>query len=126
MTEPTDEGPRGRPYLLLAGLGLLVGAGVAWWWSRRDCGCDHSEDAQEPTEPARDFVAALKPITRTFHRGHARTEPSGPPAVDPLSWDAHAENAWGVAFGGERKLDDYRAPDDASELTDDAELGGEG
>jgi len=45
--------------------------------------------------------------------------------VDPLSWDAHAENAWGQAFGGQRKLDDYRAPDDVSELLE-PELGGEG
>lgn len=127
MTEPT-ESPSGKPWLLALGVGLLAGA-VGWlWWSRRDCGCEHEEGTQEPSGPAtpssfyRHSFDALARI-RKVPGGEVELHPDA--KVAPLDWDSHAENAWGVAFGGERKLDDFRAPvDELAEF--EAELGGEG
>lgn len=119
MTEPT-ESPSGKPWLLALGVGLLAGA-VGWlWWSRRGCGCEHEEGTGATQEGVDAFRAAPD---RTFGR-NGSAEPTAP-VTDPLSWDSHTENAWGVAFGGERKLDDFRAPvDELAEF--EAELGGEG
>lgn len=122
MTEPT-ESPSGKPWLLALGVGLLAGA-VGWlWWSRRDCGCEHEEGTEGAPGATRE--------QRAFSMAWSKLHPdqvaaaSAEPVVDPLSWDSHTENAWGVAFGGERKLEEFRAPvDELAEF--EAELGGEG
>lgn len=122
MADDTDA--RGNRALLLAGLGLLVGAVGVWWWSRRDCGCDHSEDAQEGSLlPVEDVLNPTGAIQRWLARGHSA--PLEEPAVDPLAWDTHTVSAWGAIPAGPMPLASFEREFE-QEFEAEHELGGEG
>lgn len=126
MTEPMEV-PRGNRWLFAAGVGLVLGAGVlGWWWSRRECGCEHEEDQE--SDPVGSMLARRRQIGReALARIRGAENGTQEPVVDLLSWDTHTESAWGAVPAGPMPLATWVAPDDAAELDEfELELGGEG
>ena len=110
--------PEYRPLMFAVGASFAIAAAALFLWYRTVKPCD-CEDDGKPGDPADGpWSAAEKASKRLMHHtivNRVRTSNGGLPAEpgpDPLSWDHHAQNAWGAAFGGERTLDAWAAPAD--------------
>lgn len=110
--------PAARPWLFALGASLALGA-VVLWYLRKPCDCEHGEGEEKPAsrlQVARWMEQARSSVTSSS----GLTEPVDDPA-DPLAWDTHARDAWGLNVGGPRTLDAWAAASDGSDEPEEQE-----
>ena len=101
--------PQGRPWLLAVGAGLLVAAGIAYWYARRCQECGEDGAVSLPgTVPVREAIDRLRGVTER----QAKAE-EGPPVG---TWDDAAIRAWGVTPAGPQTIGDIAPTVDISAL----------
>lgn len=121
------EVPKSRPWLFALGASLALGA-VVLWYLRKPCDCE-KEPEQRPDSPVGDAETHLarrraigrEALQRIRSGAHPGATAVPEPEADPLAWDTHARDAWGLNVGGPRTLDAWAASSNGSDEPEEQE-----